>query len=249
MKTGVQIQRRMTRLKMFFGRAVAVAMAAAALLVVAGGAKAATSDNLQHLSNTNGSLTIGDKTFNNFSFQEQGLTSFDPSQIQVTASVNGGTYYLTWNGNISLTTSNGSGPASADLVLKYTVTATAGKIDALDAAFTGSTQPNGGAFIAIDETARDANGNVVGSTHLDTQNPPSSESAIFPINPPQSVLTVTKDISFGVSNGGFATVSEVQQSFHQIPEPGSTAMFLAGLAVTGGMVVLRRSRRQSRSNA
>src|SRR4029077_17944856 len=229
MKTGVQIQRRMTRLKMFFGRDVAVAMAAAALLVVAGGAKAATRDNFLGLSHNPGSLSLGEKTFNHFSFQEQGLTSFDPSQIQVTASVNGGTYYLTWDGNISLTTSNGSGPASADLVLKYTVTATAGKIDALDAAFTGSTQPNGGAFIAIDETARDANGNVVGSTHLDTQNPPSSESAIFPINPPQSQLTITKDISFGVSNGGFATVSEVQQSFHQIPEPGSTAMFLAGL--------------------
>jgi hypothetical protein len=245
MKNGAQIQQRMTRLKMFFGQAAAVAMAAAALLVLAGGAGAQTSDNLQDLATNHGSLTIGDKTFSNFSFTEDGLTSFDPSKIQVTASVNNGTYYLTWDGNMSLTTSSGSGAASADLVLKYTVTATAGVIDALDASFTGSVQPNGGAFIAIDETARDPNGNVVGSTHLDDQH----NSNTFPINPPQSQLSVTKDISFGVSNGGFATASEVQQSFHQVPEPASIGLFLAGFAMTGGMVVLRRSRRQSRSNA
>src|SRR4029077_7838861 len=117
MKNGAQIQQRMTRLKMFFGQAAAVAIAAAAPLVLAGGAGAQTSDNLQDLATNHGSLTICDKTFSNFSFTEQGLTSFDPSKIQVTASVNGGTYYLTWDGNMSLTTSSGSGAASADLVL------------------------------------------------------------------------------------------------------------------------------------
>jgi len=72
MKTGAQIPQRMTRLKMFFGQAAAVAMAAAALLVLAGGAGAQTSDNLQHLATNHGSLTIGDKTFSNFSFTEMG---------------------------------------------------------------------------------------------------------------------------------------------------------------------------------
>jgi hypothetical protein len=213
-----------------------------ALVIVLGQAArivAATSDNLEDLAANNGTLSIGDKTFSSFSFQEDGLTSFDPSKIEVTASVNNGTYFLTWDGNMSLTTANGSGSTSADLVLKYTVTATAGEIDALDASFTGSTQPNGGAFIAIDETARDSNGDVVGSTHLDSQNPPSSESDTFPINPPQSQLSVTKDISFGVANGGFATVSEVEQSFHQVPEP-STLSLLTGILVLGGVSILRR---------
>jgi hypothetical protein len=246
MKTGAQIQQRMTRLKMFFGQAVAVAMAAAALLVLAGGAGAQTSDNLQHLVDTNGSLTIGDKTFSGFAYHESDLTSFNASNIQVTASNNGGQYYLTWAGNMSLTSN--SGPASADLVLNYNVTATSGLIDMIDQLYTGSAQPQGGAFLSVDETARDANGNLVGNSHLDANDlgdPFAEPGDNLNINPPQSFLSVTKDIGMGISSssGGFINISEVRQSFHQVPEPGSIAMFLAGLAMTGGMVVLRRSRR------
>jgi hypothetical protein len=252
MKTGAQIQQRMTRLKMFFGQAVAVAMAAAALLVLAGGAGAQTSDNLQHLVDTHGSLTIGDKTFGGFGYHDSGLTSFNASNIQVTVSNNGGQYYLTWAGNMSLTSN--SGPASADLVLNYNVTATSGLIDMLDQLYTGSAQPQGGAYLSIDETARDANGNLVGNSHLDANDlsdPFAEPGDNLNINPPQNFLSVTKDIGMGISSnsGGFINISEVRQSFHQVPEPGSTAMFLAGLAMTVGMVVLRRSRRQSRSNA
>lgn len=216
---------------------IVVTFAAAAIaLAQAPRTLAATSDNLQDLAANHGSLAIGDKIFNNFSFQEDGLTSFDPSKIQVTVSVNDGTYYLTWDGNMNLVTANGSGPASADLVLKYTVTATAGVMDALDASFTGSVQPDGGAFVAIDETARDPNGNVAGSTHLDN----THNSDTFPINPPQSQLNVTKDISFGVANGGFATVSEVEQSFHQvIPEPSTLSLITVGLLL-GAVPILRR---------
>src|SRR4029077_12577104 len=61
MTNGAQIQQRMKHLKMFFGQAVAVALAVAPLLIMAGGAKAATSDNLQDLATNHGSLTIGDK--------------------------------------------------------------------------------------------------------------------------------------------------------------------------------------------
>ena len=176
---------------------------------------AATSDTLADLANNNGTLTIGDKTFSNFSFLESGLTTFDPTKITVTASVTNGTYYLTWDGNMALVASNGSGPSSADLVLKYSVTAAAGQIDSIDAAYTGSAQPAGGAFIAIDETARDRNGVVVGSTHMEG----SQKSDTFPITPPQNFLNVTKDISFGLGNGGFVSVSEISQSFHQTAIP------------------------------
>jgi hypothetical protein len=218
-------------------RAVVALMAAVIAIGTAAGVRAATTDNLQDLATNGGSLTIGDKTFSNFSFFENGLTTFDPSKIQVTASVSNGVYYLTWDGNMSLVTGNGSGAASADLALKYSVIATGGAINLLDASFTGSVQPNGGAFIAIDETARDSNGNVVGSTHLNSQ----QNSDTFPINPPQSQLNVTKDISFGVSNGGFATVSEVAQSFHQVPEP-STLSLLTVAVVIAGVFFLRRVR-------
>jgi hypothetical protein len=211
----------------------------AALFVCTSFASAVTTDTLQDLATTNGSLTIGDKTFSNFSFFENGLTNFDPSKIQVTASVSNGVYFLTWDGNMSLVSGSGSS-ASADLVLKYSVTATGGLIDAIDASYTGSTQPAGGAFLAIDETAKDSNGNVVGSTHLDGQ----QKSDNFPINPPQSTLNVTKDISFGIVNGGFVTISEVSQSFHQVvPEPETMTMLFAGFSLLGSVVVFRRRRK------
>jgi hypothetical protein len=75
-------------------------------------AVAATSDNLQHLAETGGFLTIDDKVFDNFDFQESGLTNFDPSQITVTASFQNGIYFLTYKGNMSLV--SGSGPPSAE---------------------------------------------------------------------------------------------------------------------------------------
>ena len=74
-----------------------------------------------------GTISVGDNTFSGFSYQDTGLTSFNPNQIIVTATESGGIDYLTWSGNMSL----GAGPgfSSADLVLNYIVTANAGKVD------------------------------------------------------------------------------------------------------------------------
>ncbi len=211
---------------------------AAAVLLLAGAASAQnrTTDTLADLVTNHQSLSLGDKVFSGFTFQNSGLTNFDPSNIQVTLSLTNGVYFLTWDGNMSLVSS--SGPVTADLLLGYTVTATAGLINTIDASFTGSAQPSG-TFIAVDETARDANGNVVGTTHLDTQH----RSDSFAITPPQSSLRVTKDIGFGIgnANGGFVTISEISQSFHQaVPEPATTMLFGSGLLA--GVLYLRRRR-------
>jgi hypothetical protein len=87
---------------------------AAAVLLLAGVASAATTDTLADLVTNHQTLSLGDKVFSGFTFQESGLTSFDPSNIQVTLSIVGGTYFLTWDGNMSLTSN--SGPVTADLV-------------------------------------------------------------------------------------------------------------------------------------
>jgi hypothetical protein len=216
----------------------ALSLAAAVLLGLAGQARAATTDNLQHLKDTNGSLTIGDKTFSDFDFQTSRLTNFDASQIKVTASFNNnnGVYYLTWGGNMSLVSN--SGPASADLLLNYRVTAAAGLIDTIDQLYTGSAQPSGGAFLSIDETARDANGNLVARSHLqadDLSDPFAEPGDDLNIDPPQSLLDITKDIGFGISanDGGFVTITEIRQSFHQVPEASTAAMLVLGLALVG----------------
>jgi hypothetical protein len=210
---------------------------AAMILGLASENKAATTDNLQDLATTGGSLTIGDKTFSNFHFLATGLTSFDASQIQVTASLANGVFYLTWAGNMSLV--SGSGPISADLLLNYKVTAAADVISTIDQSYTGSAQPTGGAFLAIDETARDINGNLVANSHLDgndLSDPSAEPGDKLEINPPQPTIDITKDIAFGIVSSGFVTISEIRQSFQQLPETDTISMLVLGSAILGFVI-------------
>jgi hypothetical protein len=222
--------------------ALTIALACCLAFGSAGLALGQTTDNLQHLVATNGSLTIGDKVFSGFQFNASNLTNFDPSKIQVTASIEGGVYYLTWGGNISLVS---SGQATADLLLNYTVTATAGLVNMIDQLYTGSAQPQGGSFLSVDETVRDSQGNLVANSHLqadDLADPFAEPGDNLNINPPRSFLSVTKDIGMGISssNGGFITISEVRQSFHQVPEPSTAALLCAGLGFAAAMYSRRR---------
>jgi len=182
-------------------------------------------------------LSIDDKVFSGFTYQATGLTSFDASQILVTAFQSGGVDYLSWSGNMALVS---SGMATGDLLLHYIVTANPGSISMIDQAYT----PNvSGGLLAIDETAAIGafGGTVVGYSHLeigDTSDPPAEpvQGDNLNLSPSQSVLYVTKDISFGVlsANGGTISISQVEQSFHQVPEPGTTALtFWGGLTLAG----------------
>jgi hypothetical protein len=197
-----------------------------------------------------GTLTIDDKIFSGFSFTPSGLISFDPAAITVTASESGGIEYLTWSGNVSLAS---GGVATADLVLNYIVTSTGQPIDMIDQSYTPGVINNG--LIAIDETAATGafGGTVVGYSHLqisDTSDPPGEavQGDNLNINPAQSVLYVTKDISLAVipptGGAGSVTIVQVVQSFHQVPEPGT--MLIGSLG--GGLLLFLRSRRQARRN-
>lgn len=199
-------------------------------------------DSLADLSNPNGTyntLAIGDKIFTDFSYQATDLTSFDPTQILVTASIGSdGVYYLTWSGSVALATLS---TAVADLKLNYSVTATGGSINMIDQSYTGSAQPAGSTFLAVDETVSTGNfgGPIVGQSHLtayDVTDPPAESNDMLNIVPPQTVLFVTKDIGLAAISppGAFITISQVTQSFHQIPEPATVV--LGGLG--GGLLLL-----------
>jgi hypothetical protein len=193
-----------------------------------------------------GTLSIDDKVFSGFSYQASGLTAFNANQIIVTATQVGGIDYLTWSGNMSFSS---AGFGSADLLLNYIVTANPGTINMIDQAYTGNAT-NG--LLAIDETAATGafGGVVVGYSHLqigDTNDPPAETTVQgdnLNINPSQSVLYVTKDIGFAVisPNGGSVSINQVEQSFHQVPEP--SAMLLGSLG--GGLLLFLRLRRQAR---
>ena len=208
------------------------------------------SGTLANLAN-GGTLTFDDKIFSGFSYYPSGssLTSFDPTAITVTASESGGIDYLTWTGNISFTSRS---VAVADLLLNYIVTSTGQPIDMIDQSYAGSAN-NG--MLAIDETAAIGSfgGQVVGYSHLeigDTSDPTGEpvQGDNLNINPAQSVLYVTKDISLAVippsGGSGYITIDQVEQSFHQVPEPTTTGCFLLGL---GALVCCQRFIQKRRS--
>jgi len=205
-------------------------------------------DTLADLINPNGvysSLTIDDKTFSHFSIVGSGLTSFDPANIIVTAYANNGIEYLSWRGNISFT---GGGPSTADLLLNYVVSASAGTIDMIDQAYTGTATGNG--LLAITETVATGSfgGTVVGDSQLsnyDLSDPPAEFNDVLNIVPPETLLFVTKDISLAIPNSNLTlvTVSQVTQSFHQVPEPDP---MLLGSLVSGLLLMLKFRRPSAR---
>ena len=234
---------KMKTIKKTFGIAASIGILAASATSVFAQVNF-TSGTLANLAN-GGTLSIDDKIFSGFNYQASGLTSFDPNQIIVTATENGGIDYLTWSGNISLVS---GGIASADLLLNYIVTANPGAINMIDQSYTGRAQ-NG--LLAVDETAATGafGGTVVGYSHLQVGYSSDPPAGTVPgdnliINPSQSVLYVTKDIALAVisPNGGSVSIVQVEQSFHQVPEP--SAMLLGSLG--GGLLLFLRLRRQAR---
>jgi hypothetical protein len=208
-----------------------------------------------------GTLAVGDKIFSGFSYTESGLTSFDAANIVVTASATGDVDYLTWAGNISLGSLGSFGTtATGDLLINYVVTATGGNtINEIDQGYTG-TVAAGAATIGIAETVSTPGGGgaIVASAYLNgtwtyepnLSNVPLSLNGSEPfISPSQSTLDVMNNITLGTFNAqpipGFpgyyvasVSLSQIQQSFEQIPEPTTIALLLPFGAAT--LPVLRK---------
>jgi len=226
----------------------------AAMVAMIQTAQASFTGYLYDLATGHGSLNIGDKTFSDFSYLQSGLNGFDAHSITVTASHVGQMYFLTFAGNMQL---SGYG-RTADLLLNYTVTASAGQITRIGQVYTGGAA---NANLLINETAT-SSGAPTASSQLSRGyvNDPSdpnvypygpitqidiNELDLLTITPGQPVLHVTKDIAFATeSQGGFVSLSQVQQSFQQVPEP-TTMIAGALLLLPFGASTLRMLRRRT----
>jgi hypothetical protein len=240
-------------------KTVATAVIAAAMvwLTQVQTAQADSTNNLAALASTGGTLTIGDKVFSGFSYLENGLSGFNASSILVTASVDpldSSVDFLSFSGNMQLA---GTSFDTADLLLNYTVTATAGSISMIDQRYTGGVF-NGG--LLINETATSAGAPTAHSqlTVGDVSDPnnypdgsfDTGELDLLSVSPAQNTLNVTKDLAFVILDAdpgsvSQASVSLVQQSFHQlvVPEPATVSCFLIGL---GALACSRRFRQNGR---
>jgi len=181
-------------------------------------------------------LTIGDKTFGDFSYSDSGLTGFDPTQVTVTASETSGIYYLTWQGTFEAVNTIG------DMALGYTVTASGGLISAIDLSYGGQLL-GGNGLIGVTELAQEPSGYTLGDIQLNSSvSSPGAFANSGAVNLPsaQPVVDVTKDISF-VAPGGAIELLQVEQSFEQIPEPTTVSLLLLPFAA-GVVRIFRKTR-------
>ena len=67
----------------------------------------------------------------------------------------------------------------------------------------------------------------------------SQLSASLPIVPPQQFLTINKDVLITATLPAFSSISTIDQTYTQVPEPNTVALAAVGLT---GLLLLRRRR-------
>jgi len=197
--------------------------------------------NFSALNNTTESVLIGDKLFSNFSFQyvdTDGNMGDDLSASALVLSALSNQVGFGISVQLPLVA---TGPTIKDITLQFsaTVTNSDNKISDVHLDFTGSASGNG--LAEVSESIF-TNGFGVGnlanlglSKNAGGFIPPNGEdTAIFSI--PQSKIWVEKDIfvsgnpdSLPPTPNDFASITIVNQTFSQIPEPSSIMLALAGM--------------------
>ena len=234
--------------------AIGVTIQTAKAAFVSLGTGAGDSVTLADLEATGGNtygLTIGDKTFSNFSSTRvnQFDGNGDPNNIYVAVSHVGTSYFLTWSGDVAEALDSTGLGVSADLKLGYSVTATGGEIYAIDQNYTGGSSGTGITTLSVAENIiKPGTTTVVAHSLLnDTILSTSYSDAGAILHPGLSSVDVTKDIHLGALGlGADVDISVVEQSFEQIAVPEPTTV-IAGILLllplgVSTLRILRRNR-------
>ncbi len=240
----------MKTMRKTLGIVVCVGVLTASATLVFG--QSTNTDTLADLVRSDGSLTIDDKTFSNFGYIASGADASElnaeAAGLTVTAFIASGIYYLDFGGVLVVDNSGGNSDLIGDLELTYTVTVNdpSRPIWMIDQNYTPNALPAWGQIV-IGETVKNNAGAIVGNSTLtlnpnDTSDPPAEAGDNLYINPNALQLAVVKDITIDAYAGNLVGLSDVQQSFHEVPEP--CTMLLGGLG--GGLLLFLRSRRQAR---
>ncbi len=177
------------------------------------------------------SIVQADKVFDQFHYTVNtsiGRVVFDPAQIEVKGITLGDEHGIQFAGLLAAI-GQAAAPGHLKVTIDYRVTVTDPNlfIDDLSLGFNGFVTGPGG-YAKVDETAWIAGPTAVGTASVATPAPLSDHILLAGAF---KSLHVTKTIElFSAGPTGATTISLVNQTFSQIPEPATVALALAGLA-------------------
>ena len=201
--------------------------AAVGLTVLVCAAPAARAVPLNTLT-SGGSITCGDKLFNNFTYSATGDMPAD-SGVNVVCKTVAGNLGLEFQGAFGDTPTS---PGGSDALISYIVTVTDPRFVITDAHIYGNPAilpPGGTGIMSVTDTFHPDAPNIMSIFDIKPDFPNQlSDFTTFATG--YKTLHVQKDI-FGFALRGFATMSFVDQTYSQtgVPEPGTLGLLGIGL--------------------
>ena len=179
---------------------------------------------------TNGQdIIVGDKEFSNFSISGDFLAS----QVSVIPISENGNFGIRFSGSFI----SGANPMDMILGYKVSVTNSPDLISAANLLFNGTVV--GAGLAEVTEQVFTNDNQFAGQIFVFATATTNKLFDSLAIQPPQPFLTLSKDVIVTASLPAFATISTIDQSFTQVPEPGALALVAAGFT---GVAFLRRRR-------